>query len=295
MIALSHTSHLFRTLVKALFRIRLIHLVELFVGAENTEEFFRVLQLTGSAIGGSTLPLALVPPVDDEIDDWTPNNLNIYFGLYNLLTCLCNQRKPIMVSESIDTCVITPAIAATATLGMCIATCSSMYILYPELLNKRRALEGWFEPSIPSCVSLQMRGYRRSLSNMGWSKSCGWNCPAVWRRIQGLCGVGTFCWGGYDMSFEDNTSIEVPFTDVALKWRLGDNCSNVHCPWSSEYIHRKLPANTTPTNSIILLVSARRLNFTWGAVQKFAELIWIDDGHDRRSGLLLFQLLAKFY
>ncbi|KAJ6569957.1 hypothetical protein B0H10DRAFT_2238085 [Mycena sp. CBHHK59/15] len=78
MIALSHTSHLFRTLVKALFRIRLLRLVELFIGPENTEEFFRVLQLTGSAIGGSTLPLALVPPTDDEIDEWTPNNLNIY-------------------------------------------------------------------------------------------------------------------------------------------------------------------------------------------------------------------------
>ncbi|KAJ7938015.1 hypothetical protein B0H13DRAFT_1851958 [Mycena leptocephala] len=135
MIALSHTSHLFRTLVKALFRIRLIHLVELLVGAENTEECFCVLQLTGSAIGGSTLPLALVPPVDDEIDDWTPNNLNIYvplgngarwesfFTQINLLPT-GNQpgvarpyhrvtqshveyssriaRKPIMVSESID-------------------------------------------------------------------------------------------------------------------------------------------------------------------------------------------------
>ncbi|KAJ7912254.1 hypothetical protein B0H13DRAFT_1875055 [Mycena leptocephala] len=69
------------------------------------------------------------------------------------------------------------------------------------------------------------------------------------------------------ITINDNTSIGVPFTDVVMKWRLGDNCSNVHCPWSSEYIHRKLPANTTPTNSIILLVSAKRLNLTWGAVQ----------------------------
>ncbi|KAJ7649269.1 hypothetical protein B0H17DRAFT_420623 [Mycena rosella] len=38
-------------------------------------------------------------------------------------------RKLIVVSESIDACVITPAIAATVTttLGMCIATCSNVH------------------------------------------------------------------------------------------------------------------------------------------------------------------------
>ncbi|KAJ6573632.1 hypothetical protein B0H10DRAFT_2199377 [Mycena sp. CBHHK59/15] len=132
-------------------------------------------------------PLALVPPTDDEIDEWTPNNLNIYvphgngFDWESFFTRIdlpptstqpgvshpyhrvtqshveyssriahIIQQKPIMVSESIDACVITPALGATTTLGTCIATCSLMYILYPELLNKRRALEAWFEPSIPS-------------------------------------------------------------------------------------------------------------------------------------------------
>ncbi|KAJ7430617.1 hypothetical protein B0H11DRAFT_2376172 [Mycena galericulata] len=172
---LSHTSHLFRTLVKTLFRIRLIRLVELFVGLENVEEFFAVLQHTESAISGSSLPLVLIPPIDDYIENWTPNNLNIYVpdgncdGWDNFLRRIdlhpmADQpgvsqpfnrvtrshveyssrlfRKTIMISESIDACVITPATAATTTLGMCIATCSSMYILYPDLISKRRTLEG---------------------------------------------------------------------------------------------------------------------------------------------------------
>ncbi|KAJ6561946.1 hypothetical protein B0H19DRAFT_1375222 [Mycena capillaripes] len=67
----------FRTLVKALFRIRLISAVEFSVGQENVADFFAVLKSTEAAIAGSTLPLVLVHPLDD-VEDWMPNNLNIY-------------------------------------------------------------------------------------------------------------------------------------------------------------------------------------------------------------------------
>ncbi|KAJ7939753.1 hypothetical protein B0H13DRAFT_2300461 [Mycena leptocephala] len=77
LIALSHTSVFFRMLVKTLFRIRLIAAVDPFVGHDNTAKFFEVLQSTGSAIAGSTIARILAPPIDD-IDDWMPNNLNIY-------------------------------------------------------------------------------------------------------------------------------------------------------------------------------------------------------------------------
>jgi hypothetical protein len=77
LIALSHTSVFFRTLVKTLFRIRLIAAVDPFVGHDNTAKFFEVLQSTGSAIAGSTIARILCPPIDD-IADWMPDNLNIY-------------------------------------------------------------------------------------------------------------------------------------------------------------------------------------------------------------------------
>ncbi|KAJ7488610.1 hypothetical protein B0H11DRAFT_2406692 [Mycena galericulata] len=262
-IALSHTSQLFRSLVKTLYRIRLVRLISLFVGHENVTEFFHILEVTDSAIGGSSLPLILAPPIDD-IDDWIPNNLNIFVPVdqpdvweeflarihlhpnhsqpriarpYRTVTkshveyASRLKNKPIMITESIDKCVITPATAAATTIGMCIATCSTICVLYPDLVDKRRALESWYVPTIKSSIDLETRGYRRSISTMGWSESCGWNCPAVWRRIQGLRGIGVFCWGGYDAAMKDGGSIGVPYTDVAMKWRLGDTCSNAHCPW----------------------------------------------------------------
>ncbi|KAJ6555251.1 hypothetical protein B0H10DRAFT_2044969 [Mycena sp. CBHHK59/15] len=62
---------------------------------------------------------------------------------------------------------------------------------------------------------------------MSWTGPCGWNCPAVWQRIQGLRGVGVFCWGGYGNAM---------LTDVAMKWRLSDRCTNVHCPWFKDTV-----------------------------------------------------------
>lgn len=77
LIVLAHTNKLFRTHVKALYRIRLIGVVSEFVGYENVAAFFSVLEETDSAIGGSTLSYVLAPPIDD-IDDWLPSNLNIF-------------------------------------------------------------------------------------------------------------------------------------------------------------------------------------------------------------------------
>ncbi|KAJ7435647.1 hypothetical protein B0H11DRAFT_2256979 [Mycena galericulata] len=77
LISLSHTSTLFRTLVKTLLRIRLTSLVESFVGHENVIGFFQVLESTDSALTGSCIPRVLAPPIDD-VDEWFPNNLNIY-------------------------------------------------------------------------------------------------------------------------------------------------------------------------------------------------------------------------
>ncbi|KAJ7920420.1 hypothetical protein B0H13DRAFT_1867629 [Mycena leptocephala] len=264
LIALSHTSVFFRTLVKTLFRIRLIAAVDPFVGHDNTAKFFEVLKSTESAIAGSTIARILAPPIDD-IEDWMPNNLNIYPPLgctapweqfferiqlpirsfqpgvarpYAAVTRSHveyesrSKGRAITLSERIDACVLTPATAAVTTLGMCVATCSTLAVLYPQLVNQRRALEGWNEPSIQKCIDMEERGFRRSISTMSWSDSCGWNCPAIWRRIQGLRGVGIFCWGGSTNDMMENGTIGVPYTEVTpIKWRLGDTCKNVHCPW----------------------------------------------------------------
>jgi hypothetical protein len=44
--------------------------------------------------------------------------------------------------------------------------------------------------------------------------------------------VGVFNWGGYDNQHPDNSNGGIPQTDIEMKWRLGDTCSNRHCPWN---------------------------------------------------------------
>ncbi|KAJ6582438.1 hypothetical protein B0H10DRAFT_1962485 [Mycena sp. CBHHK59/15] len=281
LIALSHTSQLFRELVKTLYRIRLVAMIRLFVGHDNIKTFFDVLEATESAIAGSTLAYILAPPIDD-VEEWVPSNLNIYtplgqvgpweefFARLQFPTCThqpgisrayktvttshleyesCLVDHPIMLLESIDECVITPATAASTTMGtfflfpavnqrfntsseMMIATSSTICVLYPDLLMQRRALEAWNRHTIQRCIELGECGYHRNLSTMSWSRSCGWNCPAIWRQIQGLRGIGVFCWGGFSRNMDDNGTVGVPRTALAnMKWQLNDTCSNVHCPW----------------------------------------------------------------
>ncbi|KAJ7070377.1 hypothetical protein B0H15DRAFT_807097 [Mycena belliarum] len=234
LITLSHTSHLFRTLVKTLHRLRLIRIVEQFLGTYNVETFFIILEQTGSAIGGSTLPCVLAPPIDD-VDDWMPSNLNLFiprgqsrpwhdFLLSLGLHCRSFQPGiahpykavtsshveydsklegcPISITESANLCVLSPATAAATTLGMCVATCSNMYIFYPELMFQRRALKAYYQPTVQSCITMDTRGY--------------------------------LCWGGYGDQMRDNGTVGIPFTDVSIKWRLGIRCSNHHCPWFSD-------------------------------------------------------------
>ncbi|KAJ7936512.1 hypothetical protein B0H13DRAFT_1853251 [Mycena leptocephala] len=106
------------------------------------------LEKTDSAIGGSTLARVLTPPVNSE-NDWMPSNLNIYIplggvtiweaflaeirlgvsssqpGIHQRYKAITNSHlhygslmpnHPIMLTESIDACVITPAVAASTTL-----------------------------------------------------------------------------------------------------------------------------------------------------------------------------------
>ncbi|KAJ6537057.1 hypothetical protein B0H19DRAFT_1270721 [Mycena capillaripes] len=102
---------------------------------------------------GAAIPLILFPPVNN-VDEWVPNNLDIYPPLaYNPAHAYViaspvkyNSRlqgHPIMLSESIDMCVVTPATTALTTLGMCLATCSTFVVFYPQLMRRCRALEDW--------------------------------------------------------------------------------------------------------------------------------------------------------
>ncbi|KAF7372588.1 hypothetical protein MVEN_00121600 [Mycena venus] len=266
LIALSHTSFFFRTMVKTLHRIRLCAVVEQFVGRENVHRFFEVLEVTDSAVGGSTLLRVLTPPTSPSGYDWMPSNLNIYVPLGNIspwnaffaeIKLDISSRQPgiafpyksvtnshtqyysrvsahlILLSESINASVITPAVAASTTLAMCIATCSTTVVLYPELVDRGRAHSGWNSPTVAACIKLQDRDFRHSVSTISWKDACGWNCPVLWRRVQCLRGVGVFCWGGIDNKMRDNGSVGIPFTDVSMKWRLDDKCWNVNCPWSA--------------------------------------------------------------
>ncbi|KAK6967140.1 hypothetical protein R3P38DRAFT_2589382 [Favolaschia claudopus] len=260
LIALSHTSAYFRTLVKSLFRIRLTQIMEHFITHTNLASFFTLLHETDSAIGGSTVARVLTG------GNWMPSNLNLYVRnggvpkweeyLNTVLYFRCEKQPEvdrgclyatsshtafesaitghvIMISESVDESIITPAVSSSNTLAMSVITSSTIVAMYPTLMNKRQAFDSWDRPTVAHCITLQKRGFKHSASTTSWTRRCEWNCPVLWRRVQNLRGVGMFCWGGLNNNFPDNGREGIPFSDVSLKWRLSDVCLNEYCPWSS--------------------------------------------------------------
>ncbi|KAJ7663745.1 hypothetical protein DFH06DRAFT_1128131 [Mycena polygramma] len=138
----------------------------------------------------------------------------------------------ILLSESRDDSILTPLIGATTTFSTNLATSANIYSLYGDLLTQRRAIEGWFPTEVPRATEINRRRIRSSFSTGSWGGPCGWSCPTLWRQVRDLAGVGVFHYGGAgERKFPDGSQEGIPHTDNDMKWRLGDNCPNKHCPW----------------------------------------------------------------
>jgi hypothetical protein len=150
------------------------------------------------------------------------------------IDCLAHyfQGFTIELTESCDDSILSPLIAATNTFATNLATCTTLFSLYPYLLRNKRALEGWHPTPVRKAVTIGRRGYRSSFSTASWDAACGWNCPVKWRYVKDVKGVGVFHWGGSTNQHDDDSFVGVPVTDNHMKWRLGDTCTNKNCPWN---------------------------------------------------------------
>ncbi|KAJ7020409.1 hypothetical protein C8F04DRAFT_1275125 [Mycena alexandri] len=257
--ALAKLSRYGRDLVKSFYASNQRLMLAQFVGEADLALFYQVLETALSGMGGSFTSGLLTPPYNTTVT----NNLNVlvprgnmfmwrdFFDSINLgehmdqpgvdrkfmhttfshvVYCAKTEGFTISLSESHDNSILTPLIGATTTLNTTLCTAAGFYSLYPGLLNQRRALEGWFPTPVRKAVAIGKRGYRSSFSTTSWQRPCGLACPVLWRQVRGLHDVGIFNWGGCNNQHSDSTDVGVPFHDTALKWRLGDVCTNVNCP-----------------------------------------------------------------
>ncbi|KAJ7699762.1 hypothetical protein B0H16DRAFT_1749283 [Mycena metata] len=252
--------HYARNLVKDFFAINQRSLLKPFVGDSDLVDFYKVLESSSSAIAGSFASGLLTPPyslsMTQDLNIFTPRGqLFIWRDFLDHIDLVASQKQPgvdrrylhtthnhivyhaktkdftITITESKDNSLFTPLIGATTTLNTTICTAAKFYSLYGGLLSQRRALEGWFPTPVRKAVAIGKRRYRSSFSTASWQRPCGIHCPVLWRHVRGLDGVGIFTWGGYDKQHGDFSEAGIPFSDTDMKWRLGDSCSNVNCPW----------------------------------------------------------------
>ncbi|KAJ6576489.1 hypothetical protein DFH09DRAFT_1311171 [Mycena vulgaris] len=257
---LAQTGAYARDLVKAFFACNLRLLVATFLSDQHVDAFFLLLETSLGAIGGSVVSSVLSFPYRHS---WTPSNLNIFiphgglFAWHQFLGSIGLFQGPeqpgvnhkfahttsshliyrsklagftITLTESVNGSVLTLLCSATTTWCTNLATCSDFFVLYVKLANEKRALEGWFPMPVKQALTMGRRHIRSSISTTSWDSPCGLHCPVLWRELCGFEGVGVFRWGGDKNQHKDGVStMGIPSTDNAMKWRLGDTCNNQNC------------------------------------------------------------------
>ncbi|KAJ7657398.1 hypothetical protein DFH06DRAFT_1131886 [Mycena polygramma] len=254
-VAIGGTCTYARDIVKGFTDTNLAHLVEDFVGANQRDNLFGLLETSHSALAGSLVTAVLTAPYrhnepDFVLDDprtgvlmpprWTVTNLDLVLpqGIMSQWREFLDNINlapaagyTISLTESRDDSILTPIIGSTSTFNTNFATSSKIYSLYAGLLTQRRAIESWFPTPVLKSCNITARRYRSSFSTGTWEGPCGWACPVLWRQVRGLAGVGIFHWGGRDNVYPDTSTAGIPYTNNNMKWRLGDTCTNKHCPW----------------------------------------------------------------
>ncbi|KAJ6451378.1 hypothetical protein C8R47DRAFT_1229846 [Mycena vitilis] len=258
-----------RDLIKGFFGANLNKLLALFfITTKNINLFHETLHAASSGIAGSvassvlTFPyihswrpndLNLVVPPDGDIFKWhaflhdiglkvvdviTLKSMNKTAGverryahttMSHVIYHSFGQGLTITLSESLDGSIFRPLTGATTTYNTTLITSAKMFSLYPFLLHHRRALEGWYPTPVLKGVTLGRRRITSSFSTGTWTRPCGPHCPILERSISQLNGVGMFNYGGNGNIYSDVADEGMPNTDIEVKWRLGDVCTNRKC------------------------------------------------------------------
>ncbi|KAG6918479.1 hypothetical protein DXG01_014106 [Tephrocybe rancida] len=149
----------------------------------------------------------------------------------------------ITITESHTPSILPMLLSTPVTSHMNFVTAVGIYCLYPVLaavclsLSRSRHITG--SDFVPCAVQDRIKSlaYTYHSSTEEWGVACGTACPAIWRRMSRLEGVGCFRWGGVFPSEQAALDDEV-VDGHRLKWRLGLECRNVHCP-NGRYIQEE--------------------------------------------------------
>jgi len=105
---------------------------------------------------------------------------------------------------------------------------SRVYCFYPGLTAHSKSISGTFPPTEQEIRQLNSRSIEYNDSTAMWARECGQCCPMLWRLTYGLEGVGVYSWGGLEGKKNVTTD---RFKEAHLRWRAGDDCLNIHCPY----------------------------------------------------------------
>ncbi|KAG6906176.1 hypothetical protein DXG01_015429 [Tephrocybe rancida] len=136
----------------------------------------------------------------------------------------------ITIAESATQSVFTALARSVSTCQTTLVTPTTIYSMYPGLACQHRSvgirtLHGL--PTVAQLDSMERRLVKFLISTRYWKGECEEACPAKWRHSLVWRGMGVFRWANRD------DTAEAKLQAAAFKWRIGDECWNPYCTYSS--------------------------------------------------------------
>lgn len=131
----------------------------------------------------------------------------------------------VIVVESKNGHVIHPVTCTLNSAQMNIITPDEIIVFYPDLTLENLAIIG------RRCYPLNKHCRKvpvdfKIIDSGAFSRRCGRNCPATYRRLRGVDGMARFNWAE---SWNERGSFETFVSGCHHKWRLGSPCYNSAC------------------------------------------------------------------
>jgi len=134
-----------------------------------------------------------------------------------------DQGTELKIHQSQSPSALWPLLSSNLTSQMNTISSFQIYCFYPWMTINGISISGKGSPTTYDIEQLEHRSMEYNWSMALWNKPCCRGCPGIWHLTYGLEGVGTYKWSrGVHLSYD-------VFTETHLRWRLGDDCYNVHC------------------------------------------------------------------
>ncbi|EDR08017.1 uncharacterized protein LACBIDRAFT_297607 [Laccaria bicolor S238N-H82] len=258
LVRLSHINSVFAESCRSVVSTRVRSVIRAFMDDGVIDSLFETLENVHGFIGGS-VALAVIEPgffIDHpprDIDIMTPSGTMTEWVAWcdshgfvdretgevnpdredstkSILWVRMHNGTELKIHQSQSSSALLTLLSSNLTSQMNAISPFRIYCFYPWMTVNGISISCQGSPTTYDIDQLERRSIEYYWSTCLWNGPCGRGCPMIWHLSYGLEGVGTYEW-----SRRAHLSYDI-FAETHLRWGIGDDCYNVHCPYRVQEI-----------------------------------------------------------